>query len=215
MDKDRALIICSLSAILYSTIVGSAPAPADVDCSRRQDFNAVRGCCTIPTFHFKAFQKQCGRYMPESGPRVSPALKNCCKMPLLELSKYTSQCGQYLVNGAHITPCSFECLFEAAKALNGTSLVMENIRKMMETLLESHQEFVDIYTEGFHHCSGEEQAMIKSLKRRRMPVTGKCSSMSVMYGLCAHRYVYRNCPESASSKSTMCIEAREYSIHCE
>ncbi|EDW31965.1 GL10690 [Drosophila persimilis] len=143
------------------------------------------------------------------------ALKNCCKMPLLELSKYTSQCGQYLVNGAHITPCSFECLFEAAKALNGTSLVMENIRKMMETLLESHQEFVDIYTEGFHHCSGEEQAMIKSLKRRRMPITGKCSSMSVMYGLCAHRYVYRNCPESASSKSTMCIEAREYSIHCE
>ncbi|XP_034127864.1 uncharacterized protein LOC117583584 [Drosophila guanche] len=143
------------------------------------------------------------------------ALKNCCKMPLLQLSKYNSQCGQYLLTGAHITPCSFECIFEAAKVLNGTRLVMENIRKMMEGMLEGHQEFVDIYTEGFGHCSSEEQSMIKSLKRRRMHLTGKCSSMSVMYGLCAHRFVYRNCPQSAASKSTSCTEAREYGKHCE
>ncbi|KAH8333292.1 hypothetical protein KR074_008418 [Drosophila pseudoananassae] len=142
------------------------------------------------------------------------SLKNCCRLPYLNLTSYNSQCGQYLVNGAHITPCSFECIFTAAKVLNGTRLVGENVEKMILPMLES-QEFVQIYVEGFNYCSGQEQAMVKSLKRRRMPTVGKCSSMAVMYGLCSHRYVYRNCPDSAWSKSTGCNEAREFSIHCE
>ncbi|SPP74740.1 Hypothetical predicted protein [Drosophila guanche] len=73
MAKHRALLICcSLSATLL--LVGAVPAPAvpDVDCARRQDFNAIKGCCSIPTFNFEAFRKQCGKHMPDGGPRVSP-----------------------------------------------------------------------------------------------------------------------------------------------
>ncbi|KAH8306020.1 hypothetical protein KR018_011194 [Drosophila ironensis] len=142
------------------------------------------------------------------------ALKNCCKLPNLNFSNYNAQCGHYLVNGAHITPCSFDCIFQAANILNGTSLVLENVEAMMIKILDS-REFVQVYVDGFGYCAGQEQAMIKSLKRRRMPTTGKCSSMSVMYGLCSHRYVYRNCPDSAWSKTPGCNDAREFSIHCE
>ncbi|KAH8401629.1 hypothetical protein KR009_006929 [Drosophila setifemur] len=142
------------------------------------------------------------------------SLKNCCRLPNLNLSSYNSQCGMYLLSGAHITPCSFECIFQAAKVLNGTSLILENVEKMMVTMLDS-PEFVQVYVDGFGYCAGQEKIMIKSLKRRRMPVVGQCSSMAVMYGLCAHRYVYRNCPDSAWSKSAGCNEAREFSIRCE
>ncbi|XP_020814818.1 uncharacterized protein LOC110189191 [Drosophila serrata] len=141
-------------------------------------------------------------------------LKNCCKLPNMDFSSYNSQCGQYLVNGAHITPCSFECIFQAAKAVNGTSLVMPNIEKMMNKILAT-DEFVQVYVEGFRNCSGQEQAMIKALKRRRMPITGKCAAMALMYGLCAHRHFYRYCPDSVWSNSPGCNESREYSIRCE
>ncbi|XP_016946429.1 uncharacterized protein LOC108022097 [Drosophila biarmipes] len=142
------------------------------------------------------------------------ALKNCCKMPNLEFSFYNSKCGQYMVNGFHITPCSFECIFQASGALNGTSLVMENIEKMLKNVMAS-EEFLQIYVDGFRSCSAQEKAMIKNLKRRRMPLTGKCSSMALMYGLCSHRYFYRFCPDKVWSKSAGCNEAREYSIRCD
>ncbi|XP_017068829.1 uncharacterized protein LOC108106359 [Drosophila eugracilis] len=141
-------------------------------------------------------------------------LKNCCKLPNLDFKTYNSKCSQYLVNGAHISPCSFECIFQAANAMNGTSLVMENIEKMMKTILGS-DEFLQVYVDGFKSCSAQEKVMIKTLKRRRMPITGKCGSMALMYGLCAHRYFYRNCPESVWSNSPGCNEAREYSIRCD
>ncbi|XP_017132960.1 uncharacterized protein LOC108149705 [Drosophila elegans] len=142
------------------------------------------------------------------------ALKNCCKLPNLDFSSYNSKCGQYLLNGAHIAPCSFDCIFQAANAINGTSLVMENIEKMIRPILES-DEFQQVYVDGFRTCAAQEKVMIKALKRRRMPVTGSCASMSLMYGLCAHRYVYRNCPESVWSKTAGCNEAREYNIRCD
>ncbi|XP_016997946.2 uncharacterized protein Obp50d [Drosophila takahashii] len=142
------------------------------------------------------------------------ALKNCCKLPNLDFTAYNAKCSQYLVNGAHISPCSFECIFQAANALNGTSLVLENIEKMMRTILDI-DEFVQVYLDGFKSCADQEKIMIKTLKRRRMPVTGKCASMALMYGICAHRYFYRFCPESVWSKSAGCNEAREYSIRCE
>ncbi|XP_039483396.1 uncharacterized protein LOC122756395 isoform X1 [Drosophila santomea] len=142
------------------------------------------------------------------------ALKNCCKLPSLDLSSFNSKCSQYLINGAHISPCSFECFFQAAKALNGTQLDLDNIEKMMKTILKS-DEFVHVYVDGFRSCSTQEQALIKTLKRRRVSITGKCGSMAIMYGLCAHRYVYRNCPDRAWSKSPSCNEAREYNIRCD
>ncbi|XP_037714832.1 uncharacterized protein LOC119550305 [Drosophila subpulchrella] len=142
------------------------------------------------------------------------ALKNCCKLPNLDFSSYNSKCSQYLVNGVHISPCSFECIFQASRALNGTSLVMENIEKMLKVILDS-DEFVQVYVDGFRSCSAQEKVMIRNLKRRRMPLTGKCSSMALMYGLCAHRYFYRFCPDSVWSKSSVCNEAREYSIRCD
>ncbi|XP_033155576.1 uncharacterized protein LOC117137932 [Drosophila mauritiana] len=142
------------------------------------------------------------------------ALKNCCKLPNLDFSSFNSKCSQYLVNGAHISPCSFECIFQAANALNGTHLVMENIEKMMKTILDS-DEFVQVYVDGFRSCGNQENVLIKALKRRRVPITGKCGSMAIMYGLCAHRYVYRNCPDSVWSKSPTCNEAREYNIRCD
>ncbi|XP_016979682.1 uncharacterized protein LOC108045021 [Drosophila rhopaloa] len=157
---------------------------------------------------FQAAEKSCSER-----PDVT-ALKNCCKLPNLDFSSYNSKCGQFLINGVHVTPCSFDCIFKAANAINGTSLVMENVEKMMRSIMDS-DEFLQVYMGGFKTCAAQEQVMIKSLKRRRVPVTGRCASMSLMYGLCAHRYFYRNCPESVWSKTAGCNEAREYNIRCD
>ncbi|XP_017061311.1 uncharacterized protein LOC108101476 [Drosophila ficusphila] len=142
------------------------------------------------------------------------SLRNCCKLPPLNFTSFNSKCGQYLLNGVHISPCSFECIFRAAGAINGTRLVMPNIEKMMHTILET-DEFFQVYVDGFKSCAAEEQSMIKALKRRRVPITGKCSSMALMYGLCSHRYFYRNCPEHVWSNTPGCNTAREYNIRCD
>ncbi|EDW74265.1 Odorant-binding protein 50d-1 [Drosophila willistoni] len=150
----------------------------------------------------------------EHRPEIS-AIKNCCKIPTLSLTKYNEKCGKYLINGAHITPCSFECVFTASKALNGTSLVVDNIEPILKNVFNNNEQFVDLYMDGFRNCSSQEKEMIKVLKRRHMPVTGKCTPLPAMYSLCSHRYVYINCPEEKWTNSPTCIEAKNYSLNCE
>ncbi|XP_041449115.1 uncharacterized protein LOC111075899 [Drosophila obscura] len=181
MASHRALMICcSLSAFLCSSLVASAP--ADVNCTRRQDFNAVRGCCSIPTFHFEAFGKQCGRYMPDGGPRVSP--------------------------------CLYDCIFNATKILNGSELDVANARSMLQRLLGNNQDFLDVYLDGMLQCPGAVEAMMRA--RRPRPVAGveQCSPVPLYYGICTTRYVFNYCPSSSWSYTELCETARLQDLNC-
>ncbi|XP_034655043.1 uncharacterized protein LOC117892731 [Drosophila subobscura] len=183
MDNHRALLICcSLSATLL--LVGAVPAPAvpDVDCARRQDFNAIRGCCNIPTFHFEAFRKQCGKYMPDGGPRVSP--------------------------------CLYECIFNATGILRASEVNVANARNMLQRLLGNNQDFLDVYLEGMLQCSGPVEAMVRARRPRPSSAVAKCSPVPLYYGICITRYVFSYCPSSSWSDTEQCETARLQNLNC-
>ncbi|XP_062135202.1 uncharacterized protein LOC133844922 [Drosophila sulfurigaster albostrigata] len=51
--------------------------PAEMDCSKRLDYNTVSSCCPRPNLNFDAFRPSCGKFMQEGKPKISPCLFEC------------------------------------------------------------------------------------------------------------------------------------------
>ncbi|XP_017022271.1 uncharacterized protein Obp50c [Drosophila kikkawai] len=175
MAWNKALLICSLVATV-------ATKPLDVDCTHRQDFQTVRGCCSYPTLRFEQFRKQCGRYMPTGSPKVSP--------------------------------CLYECIFNATNILKDSLPDSANTRAMLETLLGNNQDFVEAYLDGMMNCSDTVQDMMKHRRPRHSGGTDYCSPVAVFYGICTQKYVFNNCPSSSWSGSESCEMARLENLNC-
>ncbi|XP_060658773.1 uncharacterized protein LOC132793115 [Drosophila nasuta] len=133
-----------------------------------------------------------------------PSTQSCCKLPKIDFKPYEKQCGDLGVNGLHVWPCGFQCIYKTAGALNGTTLVMENVDAMMATLLKDEEKLKEAFALGFRACTSKEQEIVHTLKRRRFPDSSKCSPLAMLYGVCAYKYVFNNCPTENWTNSSTC-----------
>lgn len=98
---------------------------------------------------------------------------------------------------------------------------MENVRPILSKLY-SNQVFVDSYANGFQKCGPIVKQKIEEFKAsgrtpRQNPnfMNQQCSPLPLIYGMCAHKYVYIDCPASAWTSTPICENAREYLKTCE
>ncbi|EDV37548.1 Odorant-binding protein 50c [Drosophila ananassae] len=173
-----ALAICSCLVAVLSVVAGI---PLDVDCSRRQNVNTVRGCCAYPTLNFDQFRKQCGKHMPVGSPKISP--------------------------------CLYECIFNATNVLEGSEVNPSNTRSMLERLLGNNQDFLEAYVEGMLNCSDTVEAMLKN-RRPRHPQSSECSPVAVYFAICTQSFVFNHCPSSSWAGTDACETARLQSLNC-
>ncbi|KAH8370560.1 hypothetical protein KR093_004050, partial [Drosophila rubida] len=134
--------------------------------------------------------------------------QTCCKLPKIDFRAYEKPCGELGVNGLHVWPCSFECIYKTAGALNGTQLVLDKVDAMMDTLIKNEDKLKAVFMDGFVACQGKEEEILRTLKRRRFPDSAKCSPMAMLYGVCAYKYVFNNCPTENWTNSSTCNRIR-------
>lgn len=97
--------------------------------------------------------------------------------------------------------------------LNGTTLVMANVRRMNAQVLGESPLLEQGFNEAYVKCADEEEQLVKLIKRRRSAVQAKCSPLAMMYGICAYKHVFLNCPPDNWNNNTHCnrIKACELS----
>ncbi|XP_034475679.1 uncharacterized protein LOC117782756 [Drosophila innubila] len=134
--------------------------------------------------------------------------QSCCRFPDVNFKPYEKRCGHFMLDGLHIWPCSFECIYKAAGVLNGTQLVLDKVDLMMDQLFKDQQHLKDVFVEGFVKCKSKEEEILKTLKRRRFPNKAKCSPLAMLYGICAYKHVFNNCPNDNWTNSSMCNRIR-------
>ncbi|KRF97949.1 Odorant-binding protein 50c-1 [Drosophila willistoni] len=90
---------------------------------------------------------------------------------------FKSQCGKYMPAGSpRLSPCLYECIFNASNTLDGTEINVQNARNMMQKILGNNQGFTDAYTEGLENCSNFVDEMMKYSRRRPPALPGvECS----------------------------------------
>jgi len=78
----------------------------------------------------------------------------------------------------------------------------------MNKVLKDKQQLKDRFAEGFVKCQAKEEEIVKTLKRRRFPDKAKCSPLAMLYGICAYKHVFKNCPDENWTNSSMCNRIR-------
>lgn len=84
--------------------------------------------------------------------------------------------------------------------------------------------FLEVYNAGFEKCSFIVTEKTVQLRPHRMP-SGRssskklidrksCSPFAMKYIMCAHTYVFVNCPASAWTASTICEDVKRYAKNC-
>ncbi|KAH8261129.1 hypothetical protein KR044_003824, partial [Drosophila immigrans] len=134
--------------------------------------------------------------------------QSCCKLPKIDFGPYEKQCGDLGVNGFHVWPCGFQCIYKTAGAMNGTTLVLDKVDSMMDKLLVDDDKLKDLFSQGFAACKTKEEEIVHTLKRRRFPDNAKCSPLAMLYGICAYKYVFNNCPTENWTNNSMCNRIR-------
>ncbi|KAL7736824.1 hypothetical protein ACLKA6_015664 [Drosophila palustris] len=137
-----------------------------------------------------------------------PSTQSCCRLPELNGKAYEKKCGHLMVNGLYIWPCSFDCIYKASGSLNGTQLQLDKIDQMLTEVFGDQQQLKDRFTEGFVKCNAKEEEIVKTLKRRRFSDKDKCSPVALLYGICAYKHVFNNCPDDNWTNSIVCNRIR-------
>ncbi|KAH8410954.1 hypothetical protein KR222_000832, partial [Zaprionus bogoriensis] len=131
--------------------------------------------------------------------------RGCCRVPQINLTTYENgKCSKFPVDGIHSWPCSFECVFKAANALNGTTLVLQNVHTMNELVLYDGPQMIPVFNNAYDRCFDMEAEIVEIIKRRRSAAHAKCSPVAMMYGICAYKHVFLDCPAEHWTNSTYC-----------
>uniref|UniRef100_B4MQ78 GK21472 n=1 Tax=Drosophila willistoni TaxID=7260 RepID=B4MQ78_DROWI len=153
-----------------------------------------------------------------SKPPDFSTLQTCCASPTMTFEAFKSQCGKYMPAGSpRLSPCLYECIFNASNTLDGTEINVQNARNMMQKILGNNQGFTDAYTEGLENCSNFVDEMMKYSRRRppALPGVEVCSSLPVLFAMCSQKYVFVHCPPASWTNSDACEHSKEYSLNCQ
>ncbi|EDW91016.1 uncharacterized protein LOC6530378 [Drosophila yakuba] len=141
-------------------------------------------------------------------------VKDCCAYPTFRFDQFKSQCGKYMPVGApRISPCLYECIFNATNTVVNGAINPDNARLMLEKLF-GNQDFEEVYFNGLMGCSDSVQEMLSNRRPRPQGKTEQCSPFAIFYGFCAQRYVFNHCPSSSWSGTESCEMARLQNMNC-
>ncbi|KAH8401628.1 hypothetical protein KR009_006928 [Drosophila setifemur] len=141
--------------------------------------------------------------------------KGCCAYPTLRFEQFRKYCGRLMPVGApRVSPCLYECIFNATNVLVDSELDPVNTRTMLEMLLGSNHDFLEAYMEGMLHCKDTVEDMLLKKRPRYQSGPEMCSPVAVFYGICTQRYVFNNCPSSSWTGSEVCEMARWRNLNC-
>lgn len=111
--------------------------------------------------------------------------------------------------------CLYECIFNEYKILVDSKPDPLNTRAMLEKLLGNNQDFLGAYLDGVMNCTDTVREMQKSRRPRHSGgAPDHCSPTALLYGICAQKYVFNNCPSSSWSGTESCELARLENLNC-
>ncbi|XP_016946430.1 uncharacterized protein LOC108022098 [Drosophila biarmipes] len=140
---------------------------------------------------------------------------DCCAYPTFRFEEFKKPCGKYMPFGApRISPCLFECIFNATNTIvNGVS-DPDNVRLMLQKLIGNNHDFLEAYFNGIMSCSSTVQEMMNNRRPRPQSKVERCSPTAVFYGVCAQKYVFNHCPPSSWTGNESCEMLRWKNMNC-
>ncbi|KAH8261470.1 hypothetical protein KR044_009608, partial [Drosophila immigrans] len=143
----------------------------------------------------------------------SQAVSSCCPKPILNFDAFRPSCGKYLQEGKpKISPCLYECIFNSCNVLDGLELNVESGRKILQDMLGSNKEFLDVYVSSLQNCTAKAEMLMK--RARRNLRRNNCSTLPVLLSWCTIENAFVHCPSTSWRSSQSCEEARDFMVNC-
>nr|XP_016927970.1 uncharacterized protein LOC108008602 [Drosophila suzukii] len=166
-------------------------------------------CCFVAMVRSNPTDVDCSRHQDFNN------VKDCCVYPKFRFDEFIKPCGKYMPAGApRISPCLYECIFNATNTFVDGVIDPDNARMMLEKLFGNNHDFLEAYHNGIMSCSDTVQEMMNSRRTRPQSKTEQCSPFAVFYGVCAQKYVFNHCPSSSWSGNESCEMVRLQNMNC-
>ncbi|KAH8410955.1 hypothetical protein KR222_000831 [Zaprionus bogoriensis] len=141
-------------------------------------------------------------------------VSSCCSKPRLDFDAFRASCGRYMQEGSpKMSPCLYDCIFNASSALSGMQVNVENAQRMMQQLLGNNRSFLDVYVKSLQNCTENASKMLKNVRRRTFG-SQQCSQLPLFLGMCTVENVFVHCPPSSWTRSSACETARDFMLSC-
>ncbi|XP_062136043.1 uncharacterized protein LOC133845568 [Drosophila sulfurigaster albostrigata] len=143
------------------------------------------------------------------------SVAKCCSRPNFKFDAFQESCAKFIPNGIpRMSPCTHECIYNAAKVLNGTELNVENTTKMLNSLFSNtSQDHITAYVQSMKNCSDNAERLMKRMKKK---VFGQesCSMLPIFINVCSGHNLFAHCPEDSWHSSKVCEEGRDFILNC-
>ncbi|XP_030388486.1 uncharacterized protein LOC115634738 [Scaptodrosophila lebanonensis] len=145
----------------------------------------------------------------KAAPKSVQNIQQCCHAPMPNWGAYNSECS----SSGPQPSCRLQCIFNAAKVLDGNRLNMTHVRPMLERAF-NEASTIDAYMSNFASCAN----LVKNNFKEMTGVSKQsdaCDRHALFYSLCAYSRLLRHCPSSAWNGSLkQCPSARSYVRNC-
>ncbi|KAH8370561.1 hypothetical protein KR093_004051, partial [Drosophila rubida] len=140
-------------------------------------------------------------------------ISNCCPKPNLNFDAFRPSCGKYMPEGKpKMSPCLYECIFNTNNMMNGLELNVENASKVLQQMLGSNKQFLDVYVESMQNCTANAESLMKRMRRNLR--RNNCSTMPIFLSYCTIENIFAHCPSTSWRSSPVCEEARDFVVNC-